>query len=128
MIFPEHEKPEQVSLYLRGCSGFYFYHRLNLLCALPHVLIHILLYILFLRTTSQADMLASGYLTFHTGLFFHIHKLSIVRHPNQIYGSNGAVPLFCDANFCYVFILRILIIVIVSVDKHYHVRILFNSP
>ena len=42
---------------------------------------------------------------FYPILFFHIYKLCIVRQPYQINRSNRTISLFCDNDFCYVFIL-----------------------
>ena len=61
-------------------------------------------------------------------LFFHIYKLCIIWKPYQIHSPDRAVPLFCDDNLRNIFILRIFIVIIITVNKHSHVRILLNSP
>ena len=57
-----------------------------------------------------------------------IHKLGVLRFPYQCNGSNGAVTLFGYDYLCLVGMLRILIIIIITVQEHNHVRILLNGP
>ena len=47
-----------------------------------------------------------------------IRKFRIIRQPDQIDGSDRAVSLFGDDDFRDSLILGILIIVIISIDKH----------
>ena len=60
-------------------------------------------------------------------LFLHIHKLCISRQPYQFYCSDGTVSLFGNDDLCNVLLLCILMIIVISVDKHYHIGILFNG-
>ena len=60
-------------------------------------------------------------------LFLHIHKLRISRQPYQFHRTNRAVSLFRNNDLCDILLLRILMIIIISVDEHYHIRILLNS-
>ncbi len=61
-------------------------------------------------------------------LFLHIHKLRIIRQPNQIHRPNRTIPLFRNNDLRNILILRVLIIIIISIDKHNNVGILLNSP
>lgn len=58
--------------------------------------------------------------------FLHIGKLGILRQPNQINGPYGAVSLLGNYDFRNIFIRRIFVVIIVTVNKHYHIRILLN--
>ena len=55
-----------------------------------------------------------------------IRKFRIIRQPDQIDGSDRAVSLFGDDDFRDSLILGILIIVIISIDKHNDVGILLD--
>ena len=56
-----------------------------------------------------------------------VHKLGVLRFPYQCNGSDGAVTLFGYDYLCLVGMLRILIILIITVQEHYHVGILLDG-
>lgn len=61
-------------------------------------------------------------------LFCQVHKLCELRLPQQIHRADRAVTLFGYDYLCLVGMLRILIIIIITVQEHNHVRILLNGP
>ena len=61
-------------------------------------------------------------------LFLHIHKLRIIRQPNQIHRPNRTIPLFSNNDLRNILILRILIIIIIPVNEHNNIGILLNRP
>ena len=66
-------------------------------------------------------------LTMHLLLLFrNIHKPGQFRFPAKIYGSDRAVTLFRDNNLRRVRVIRILIIIIVTVQEHNNVGILLD--
>ena len=60
-------------------------------------------------------------------LFRNIHKSGQFRFPAEIYGSDRAVTLFRDNNLRRIRVIRILIIIIVTVQKHNNVGILLDG-
>ena len=58
----------------------------------------------------------------------HIDKLSISWKPYQFHSTNRAVSLFGNNDLCDILLLSILMVIIITIDKHYHVRILLDSP
>ena len=60
-------------------------------------------------------------------LFRNIHKPGQFRFPAEIYGSDRAVTLFRDNNLRCVRVIRILIIIIVTVQEHNNVGILLDG-
>lgn len=50
-----------------------------------------------------------------------------LRPPEQIDGSNGAVSLLGNDNLSNIGILRILMIIVVPVEEHNHIRILLDG-
>ena len=66
-------------------------------------------------------------LTMHLLLLLrNIHKPGQFRFPAKIYGSDRAVTLFRDNNLRRVRVIRILIIIIISINEHNHVGILLD--
>ena len=59
-------------------------------------------------------------------VLFRVNKPSVLRHPYQIYCTDRAVSLFGDDNFRHVFVFRIFIIIIITINEHNHVRILLD--
>ena len=60
-------------------------------------------------------------------LLRNIHKPGQFRFPAKIYGSDRAVTLFRDNNLRRVRVIRILIIIIVTVQEHHNVGILLDG-
>ena len=60
-------------------------------------------------------------------LFFHIYKLCIIWKPYQIHRTDRAISLFCDDDLRNILILRIFIVIVITVNKHNHIRILLNG-
>lgn len=58
---------------------------------------------------------------------FQIGKLGVFRQPCQLYGSDGTVSLFGYDDLRNTFIRRIVIIIIITVDEHYHVGVLLDG-
>ena len=56
-----------------------------------------------------------------------VDELGVLRLPYQCNGSDGAVTLFGYDYFRLVGMLRILIIIIVTVQEHNHIGILLNG-
>ena len=56
-----------------------------------------------------------------------VGELCKLRKPHKFYGSNGTMSLLGNDYLGHSLFLRILVIVIISVDKHYNVGILLNG-
>ncbi len=70
-------------------------------------------------------------------LHFRVHRDSMpllkvcelreLRQPQQLYSSDRAMSLLGNYYLCHALLLCILIIIIISVDEHYNVRILLDG-
>ena len=60
-------------------------------------------------------------------LFFHVCKFGVLRQPYEIYGSDRAVSLLCDINLCNSLHVAVLVIIVITIDEHYHIGILLNG-
>ena len=69
----------------------------------------------------------TAFVTFHRYSLFHIYKLRISWQPYQFNGSNRAISLLGDNDLCNIFLFCVFMIVIIPVQKHYHIGILFNG-
>ena len=60
-------------------------------------------------------------------LLLHIRKLRVLRQPYQVDRTDRAVSLFCNDDLGNALHIRIMIIVIVTIDKHYDVGVLLDG-
>ena len=45
---------------------------------------------------------------------------------SEIYGSDRAVSLLCDINLCNSLHVAVLVIIVITIDEHYHIGILLD--
>ena len=60
-------------------------------------------------------------------LFLHICKFCVSGEPGKLYGSDGAVSLLGYDDFRHILAVGVLVVIIVAVEEHYHVRILLDG-
>lgn len=56
-----------------------------------------------------------------------VQKLGKFAHPGQPNGVQRAVSLFGDDDFRDVFVLGVLVVIVLAVDKHDHVGVLLDG-
>ena len=59
-------------------------------------------------------------------VMLQICKLCIIGQPRQFHRTDRAVSLLGNDDFCHIFSLRIMIVIIITVNKHHYIRVLLD--